>query len=313
MPEPVPAGVGMVHDAAAWMLLDGDASGRLGAALAWAVRRGASSLDLVVESGGGALARRAEAFSLPIAVWFAEGRSLLPVVAEPLRPPPAVAAEHRAFAPVIARAGAQPNEEHGVVFGEVCGLEVCRVVDEPTTGFFAEPGTDVPLPATVPRGIQLEVGVGAADREAFQMLHGDMPTPEALASVVAAVSQHRSIDAGRHPLNRLGRERFVRWLAVESPLLVGLAELSPAEPPVPRPNLKDPVPCVALGAAGDGEEIVVVFSTGVDLDLLPFVADVQRMYPQPVRVALPKRDHVALTRDLAGLLVDPIEFVTLDV
>ena len=49
--------------------------------------------------------------------------------------------------------------EHGVVTGEVRGLEVCRVVDDRTTG----------------DGVRLEVGVGAHDREAFAIIHGDVP------------------------------------------------------------------------------------------------------------------------------------------
>ena len=61
-----------------------------------------------------------------------------------------------------------PNVEHGVVTGEVRGLEVCRVVDDPHTG-----------------AVRLEVGVGAHDREAFTIMHGDVPTVDALAGVVA--------------------------------------------------------------------------------------------------------------------------------
>lgn len=311
-PATLPHGVALRHEDAAWVLLEGDAQRGLGAALAWAIRHDARSLEVVAESGGGVLARRAAAFTLPTAVWYAQERTLLPVVAEPLVPPPRPREEHLAFAPMIAAAGADPNVEHGVVFGEVRGLEVCRVVDQPTTGFFAEPGMPVPMPAAA-GGLQLEVGVGATDREAFQMLHGDVPTPDALASVVASVATHRAADAGQHPLNRLGRERFLRWRAIAAPASVGLAELRVAEPPLPRPNLKDPVPCVAIGTADDGAEVVVVFSAGVDVDLLPFVADVQAMYDRlPIVVAVTARDDVALTRDLAALLRAPIEFVTLD-
>ncbi len=54
------------------------------------------------------------------------------------------------------------------------GLEVCRVVDDPATG-----------------AVRLEVGVGAHDREAFAIMHGDVPTVEALAGVVRAVAEHR--------------------------------------------------------------------------------------------------------------------------
>ena len=92
---------------------------------------------------------------------------------------------------MIEAAGAVPVIEHGLLAGEVAGLEVCRVVVDPGTG-----------------QARLEVGVGAHDREAFQLVHGDVPTVEALSSVVAAVAEHRRPGAPPHPLNRLGAERL---------------------------------------------------------------------------------------------------------
>ena len=55
--------------------------------------------------------------------------------------------------------------EHGVLLGEVDGLEVCRVV-------------------LVDGVAHLEVGVGRHDREAFALMHGDVPPAEALVGVV---------------------------------------------------------------------------------------------------------------------------------
>ena len=92
--------------------------------------------------------------------------------------------------------------------GEVRGLEVCRVVDDEALGT-----------------TRLEVGVGAHDREAFQMLHGDVPAVESLARIVDVVASHRRVDAPRHPLNRLAAERFIRWRVVEDPSLIGLRSL----------------------------------------------------------------------------------------
>ena len=79
---------------------------------------------------------------------------------------------------MIIEGGATPAVEHGVLVGEVRGLEVCRVVTDAQTG-----------------AARLEVGIGQHDREAFQMLHGDVPTVEALAKVVAAVAPHREYGA----------------------------------------------------------------------------------------------------------------------
>lgn len=320
---PFPNGAAMVVDGAAWVVVDGPASRSLGGALAWAIRHGATSLDLIAESDTGLLARRAERFRFPITVWFSQDRSLLPAVSEPLPESRPAAPEHVALFELIEASGATPNVEHGVVFGEVRGLEVCRVVDEPTVGHFAELGDVDPTaqPLDVPEarsnpGVQLEVGVGANDREAFTLLHGHLPTVEALSGVVASVVAYRSREAVQHPLNRLGAERFLRWQLEQSPELVGADAVVPTEPPVPRPNLKDPVPSVARATSGDGSEWYVVCSTGVDVDLVPFVADVQLMTQQrsgvstEVTVVTPERDLVAITRDLAGLLAEPVRLRT---
>ena len=329
-PEPFGAGSAMIVDGAAWVLVDGPAERRLGASLAWAIRHDATSLDVIAEAGGATLARRATGFEFPIAVWFAEDRTLLPVVATAAPTPTPAPDDHLALIDMIRDAGATPHVEHGVVTGEVRGLEVCRVVDEPTTGNFAELSDVVPASGEVPDGdelaariaqrssdeVTLEVGVGANDREAFQLLHGHIPTVEALTGVVDAVSDHRNVDAVQHPLNRMAPERFLRWQVVEQPERLGLSSLEPVDAPVVRRSMKYSEPCVAQGVDSDGRGVVVVFSAGVDLDLIPFVADVL-VAPDVVGaddrflVAVPERDLVAITRDLAARLRTPVELVGL--
>ena len=82
------SGAGLVVDGAAWVIVEGPAGRTLGASLVWAIRRHATSLDIVVEREGGQLARRAVGFDFPIRVWFPEERTLLPVVAEQAPPIP---------------------------------------------------------------------------------------------------------------------------------------------------------------------------------------------------------------------------------
>jgi hypothetical protein len=192
----------------------------------------------------------------------------------------------------------------------VCGLEVCRVVDEPTIGHIAELGDIDPSLFASADGVFLEVGVGANDREAFRLIHGDIPTIEALASVVEAVASHRSPDAPQHPLNRLGQERYLRWRLEQAPGLVDMTSVASAQPPLPRPNLKDPIPCVASAVAPDGRLHTIVCSVGVDVDLVGFVADVQSMSDEPVIVALKERDLLPITKELLGLLAEPVEIHT---
>jgi hypothetical protein len=322
------AGAALVHDGAAWTIIDGPAARRLGAALAWAVRHDATSLDVIVERDGGILARRAQAFAFPIRVWFAEERVLLPVIAEEYTAPDVPPADHLALIEMITAAGATAHIERGVVTGEVRGLEVCRVVDEPTTGNFAElsdvPSSDSVAPddaelaARLARreasGVILEVGVGANDREAFQMLHGHLPTTEALTNVVAAVTQHRSELAPAHPLNRMATERFLRWRTEEDPSLLGLSEIAQVDPPVDRLSMKHSEPCVSTAIDVDGRSVAVVFTSGVDLDLTSFVADVARQFDGDVDrfiVAGLERDLVPIHRDLADRLIIDVEFFVL--
>ncbi len=309
--ETFPTGAALLCDGEAWVLADGPASRSLGGALVWAIRRSATHLHLIAEHDTGILARRSASFSMPISVWLGEGRTLRPAEAEPLAPSLTVSADHEGLRALIVSGGASPHSEHGVLFGEVRGLEVCRVVDSPTTGYLGELSELAEHLPAGDGGLRLEVGVGSADREAFQLLHGEVPTVESLASVVHAVVTHRSIGSPQHPLNRLSVERFLRWQAEQDPHLVGCASLTPGQPPLPRPNLKDPTPCVGDGIDVEGRPVRVVFSSGVDLDVLPYVADVQAMGDERVVLALPERDLLPVVAKLAELLVEPVEIVAL--
>lgn len=293
-----PSGVGtgaalMADDGTAWVLLVDQPAGGLGGALGWAVRRSATGLHVLASEGTGVLARRAASFTLPIAVSRLDGRVLVPAVAEPLTPSEPLQQRHRELVPLIVAGGAEPVEEHGVLVGEVAGLEVCRVVDDPQTG-----------------EVRLEVGVGAHDRETFQMLHGDRPTVEALADVVRSVGGHRSVGAPQHPLNQLAASRLLRARIVANPSLVGAAALVGAEPPAARPNLKDEVPCVAREV--DGARIVVC-TTGVDLDAVPWAADAIAVHgASECLIAAPARDVLDIQQRLAALLTTPTRFVPID-
>jgi len=292
-------GSALLHGEAAWVLLDAQPTHRLGAALAWATRAGAGELHVITESGSGILARRAGELTTPISIWHADERTLWPAVPEPFPPEPPVPAEHLRLHELIVAGGADPLAEHGVLAGEVRGLEVCRVVDDPVTG---EP--------------HLEVGIGAHDREAFALMHGGVTTAESLRRVVTIVEEHRRMDAAPHPFNRLARERLVRWHLISEPSTIGAFTLEPVAPPVPRLNLKDPVPCVAAGRDDAGASVVAVCSVGVDLDLIPYAADARLAAEATgdvtarLVVVTPARDRVKVTEQLAGLLRRPCELAT---
>jgi len=295
--EPVVFGRGaaLVDEQTAWVLLDEAPERSLGAALAWSLRRsGVEEVAIVTEASSGVLARRAALFDTPIAVWHAVDRVLVPAVPEPYPDRAAVEPAHEEFRAMIAEAGADPIDEHGVLVGEVRGLEVCRVVTDATTGV-----------------VRLEVGVGIHDREAFLMLHGARPTTSALREVVEVVQRHRTLGTDPHPLNRLGAERFLRWSSIAEPHRLGLRHLRAAAPPVPRRNVKDPVPCVAIGEAGDGSSVIAVYSTGIDLDLVPFAVDARAFHDPTAALLLvvPERDASPVTRSLAAAAPGSIDLV----
>lgn len=286
-------GAALLVESVAWVLLDERPERGLGAALAWALRRGAAELHVLADQATGTLARRAKGFDYPINVWQVDGRTLLPAVAEPLPLAPPVPSAHEIWINVIAEGGALPVIEHGVLAGEVEGLEVCRVVTDAYTD-----------------EVRLEVGVGVHDREAFQMLHGNRPTTEALADVVSSVSTHRQPGAPRHPLNMLAQERALRTRLVAQPHLIGAATVLAVAPPIPRTNLKDPIPCVAV-ATIDGHSVAVVCSSGVDLDLVPYAIDARAaLGAAECLLALPARDALDVQRRLATLTSPPLIVLT---
>ncbi len=284
-PQPGEFGGGsaLMRDGAAWVLLDDRPERGLGPALAWALRQGAAEVNILTEHAAGMLARRAAGWTPPVHVWQINDRVLLPAEPESLPPPTPLAFAHAEFEPLIREAGADPIVEHGVLAGEVDGLEVCRVVTDEFTD-----------------AVRLEVGVGAHDREAFQLLHGDRPTGEALADVVRSVREHRRAGADRHPLNLLAQERALRARLIAKPSLIGASDVRPVAPPVARVNVKDAVPCVAQATIAS-HRVTVVCSTGVDLDVVPFAVDAMAASgSNECLIVVPARDALDIQHRLAA-------------
>lgn len=289
-------GAAFVTDDAAWFLIDGDATRSLGAVIAWSAANGIGKpLHILCEQNAGIVARRAGFMTADVTVWQVDDRSLSP--AEPARhiESAAPSVRHMSFAPLIESGGAEVVIEHGVVLGEVRGLEMCRVVDDPFTG-----------------ESRVEVGLGAHDREAFAMVHGHLPTEDAMRQVITAVLPHRSFEADHHPFNRFGVERLLRWNAMQDPASVGCASLAPAEPPVLRTNVKDAVPCVAVGIDADGDTVAVTFVNGIDLDAVPFALDAaDRLGASRPVLAMRSRDITRSTNMLVSMARRPLVLVSL--
>jgi hypothetical protein len=284
-------GAAFVAADATWVLIDGDSSRSLGPVLAWTSRFG-NPVHLLVEQESGLVARRAQFFHSAITVWHVDDRTLVPAVPAPHLPEAVAKPEHVAMMELISSSGADALIEHGIVVGEVRGLEMCRVVDDSYSG-----------------EARLEVGMGVNDREAFLMVHGELPKEQALRNVIEAVAIHRDPDAMVHPFNQFGAERMHRWRALQDPQPIGFETLSPADPPVRRTNLKDAVPCVAIGATADGEAAVAVFVHGIDLDVVPFAVDAaSRCGVERAVVVAREKDITASMRKLAEWASIPVTF-----
>lgn len=277
----------MVGDTAVVAVVGLRASRSLGPSMLWARRRGANRVRLVAESAGaaGVLARRAALLEadVEVSVWTTDGpvRSAVADVLPRRDPDPS----HLAFEPEVASAGADPVVEHGVVMGEVLGLEVCRVVDDAG-------------------GARLAVGVGAHDRETQRLVHGD--GPESLRRVVHEVMRLRSTGAD-HPLGRLAPERSIRHRLTSDPTIVGFDRIVVAEPPVVRDSLLDDSPCVAI--ADDGAAVVVCVGH-VDTDVVPFALDARlRLAPDAeVVVAAATGNLPTAIREIASLARGSVHF-----
>ena len=77
---------------------------------------------------------------------------------------------------------------------------------------------------------------GPPDREAFAMVHGDLPAAEALARVVAIVRGHRRPGRAAPPAQPARAGALAAGRAVPDPALVGLATCGPPRAPVPAPT-----------------------------------------------------------------------------
>jgi hypothetical protein len=296
--------VGLVVDDVAWVYVTGRHERSLGPALMWALRNNAKALKLFSSESAGDLARIATHFDFVIEVFEVDAAGVacvaMPKIVEKIE----VSVADEMFAEFIKSAGADVVREHGVISGEVCGLEVCRVVRAADSGESGGAGES-----------ELEIGVGAHDRETFKLLHGRTATIESLRKVIAEVAARRAVGAQVHPLNRLARERMLRHYVCQSPQLVGAKSLQVVQPPIVRTNLKDVVPCCAVGMSLTGEKMVVIFNVGVDPDVVSFGADARGQINGLAELifAMPTRDIVPAVERVAQMLRRPARFVGVDV
>ena len=296
-PGSIGANVSVVDGDTAYVLTESATPGALAGALIWTLRYGASRLVLLVDDLAGALARMASYVSLPVEVRAVHGATSVAAPPDPL-PEPVEAMVTAELHDQLTAQGLEVVAEGGIVRGEVLGLEVARIVIWPV-----ESGGDGEL--------HLEAGVGRFDRDASAAMHqGEAPTTT-LARATSLVRAQRRRGGTTHPLALMARERWLRVELLEDPALVGASVLRPVETTVLRDSVRDASPAAAIGLGVDGRPVVVVCSTGMDLGLVPIAADTRARHDPSARLvlAVPGRDRLSSTVELAGLLVEPADVV----
>jgi len=292
--DAAPFGVTVHSSDRAVVVVSSDDLAVLGGVLVWVDRLGLDSVALVTEYNAGVHARRAAVLAPEITVHELNGAAVAPAIATPIAEPRAGLPDLAVLVAVIERSGAQVVEEDGIMRAEVAGLEVGRIVDAPT-------------------GPILEVGVGRFDREAGALLHSDRPAEPNLVSTIELVSAHRRAGAPSHAINRIGRERWLRDVVRTNPGEWGLTEVALVEPIPPRTSLLEAGPA-ALMADRDGVRTLVVCSVGVELGLVPELADlVTRHGPDTVLVLIPARDQLPFLARLSGRLPVPTSMAHIEV
>lgn len=278
-----PFGITALGHDRAWIVSMSDDLAVLGGVLVWLDRHRPVQADLVVDHHAGVHARRAALLAPELTVWQTDGDSVAAAAAEPIPDPLPRPDDAAHLEAMFVDEGLDVVCEDGILRGELAGLEVGRILH----------GPDGPV---------LEAGVGRFDREAGVLLHAGRSPAEALRDAVAQVRPHRSRGAVGHAVNRLGRERWLRHEVINDPAVVGVALPSLVEPIPARRNLLEAVPAALVGV-DDGVSVLVVCSVGVDLGLVPAIADLTaRHAPTEVRVVMPDRDRLPYVERLLDRL-----------
>jgi len=276
----------------AWIVSMSDDLAALGGVLVWLDRERPAEVDLVFDHHAGIHARRVALLAPECRVWQVEGDSVTLAVADAISPPlPRPLDAAHLEAPLV-ELGLEVVCEDGILRGEIAGLEVARILH----------GADGPV---------LEAGVGRFDREAGVLLHAGRSPVEAVADAAAQVRPHRTSGAVSHAVNRLARERWLRHLVLHDSAAFDLDLPSLVEPIPPRANLLEVVPAALLGTDGD-RSVLLVCSVGVDLGLVPAIADLLAVHrPDLVRIVVPERDRLPHLERLVSRLPLPADIRTI--
>ncbi len=270
------------------ILVEGDDSvASFGAGLIMA--RSAEQIEVWVENSStepgaaNVLARQAQSLDPVDAVKALKGQELSSVDAAPAVVVPGEVGDADPWVTTMRGAGLDVAIRDGAVVGSLRGLEAARIVANPD-------GTT-----------RLDVGVGHYDQEAFAMMNAELPPHEALAEVVRQITELRVADAPSHPINRLGRTRWLADTVVHNPSVLGLSGAAVVDI-LPDPGIRNEAP-VALRGNDDGTPVAVVVTVGLDPVTIPLAADaVTCLGASRCELVVPARDHYRFLDEMAAML-----------
>ncbi len=198
------------------------------------------------------------------------------------------------FKELLKASGCDVVQEHGVLKGEIKGLEVARVV-------INDEGQQV-----------LQVGVGAYDQEAHKILDSQQTPEEKLFRVISQVMEYRNQKSEPHPLNRVARAKWMITEIVTSPKNFGLEEVQSLSMLEEVDTVTENHPAAAIGRTGAGS-VLIVASSGIDLQTIPVAAGLLASTgAEEVWIALSPKDRHPAIINSARYLKAPSRFIEIN-
>ena len=148
--------------------------------------------------------------------------------------------------------------------------------------------------------------MGDYDQNANSILFQYEEPETHLKEVISTIKKFRNKESSPHPLNRLGRARWLMSEAVSNPALIDLQELMFVESLLPEYEALKNSPCTGI-SRGEDSTTLVLSATGVDLTLVPHAAgQIIRHSPDELLLLIPEQDqHPVILRQARHLLVSP--------
>ena len=273
-----------------WLLVNDETpQSALGKGILLLSRHPHLELCLIFEdaTSAGIAARQATGLNIKCKVMLLHDESLAQVQPSSFPKPFEATPASKEFLKICQSAGVSTIYENGTWRGEILGLEVVRL-----------------------EGENIQIGVGRFDREAGELLNYEKSRSDQLVAASNQVRSQRNAEAGSHPLATLARERWLRHSLLEEPSLVELTDLEPIDLVHERENLRDPFPAAAIGKDEDQRKVLVVCSVGIDIALVPLVAETSQVHlPDRIVLVLPPKDLLPVIHTISKFLKVPSSLI----